>query len=837
MSIFQMREWWSCPSDSAHYNMGALCVGSLSLNHSSEGEEEEKEKSNVVCAGSFEGLLRIYAPSANGFSPNDLLLEQQLGAPILQLELGRFLSDASSRALAVLHPQSLDIYAAADSPIAEHPHLALDKSFSCALGDQARPFTAYSFTFGCLGAGAHEGASVREVFAVQSVDGQIHVMEANGPICKVHISDLLLPAPLAYLPSTDCLVTGGAQGRVRAYLCGRMSESHPMAHWAMEIGEEVIELRALCVYGEQHAVVLGERGVYLLGAEDGRLKHQLRLPVGFMPMCCLSFGDAFNQRLIVSSTNAHSLIFHRNKLIWSAANKDLSAPPVAHAVASFAGTEGFLLTMDGNGKVVISFMGTQPPVLAIDDHAAQSVSAEDVRKEREALQARVKKCERSAQVAASNLARIAIRAEVPSGLDKLSFEDNALAMDEADTFAASNGTLVQLTLRLFFSYFGIEQDLLPAVHVALALPESVVASRPSFVVSLRKHAEEKSQFEDVTLRVLRTHSILPRALDVDILATWNGSSHSPVVSRTRCRLPLCISGEAASIDGGKSFKVTLQTNRDELRLPVLFKDVAQVEEEGKNAVGLSYLSCGKVVSILGSNRKYRIQSVDVEALPLAVEEVLRRVRENFTAKGEEVNIAFLGNLPLADLATAVDEHYAARTRLVELDAELNDRSQLYRMVEKRVLSVLGDRHAGEVDGLDWMLTRTHGQVLEVIEALEEGRDRLEAAQRKLAAVVNLVWILAKERYSLEAEEWKMYRRFLSESVEELDNNCEQHGWEEYTLAQLTHLFREINISKRKREKKDLTIKTLRDTETLKKGIRKLFAHLESSKTTTEEKEE
>ena len=44
-----------------------------------------------IITGSFQGFLRIFQPHKRDFSPEDLLLEQQLGAPVLQVAVGRFL--------------------------------------------------------------------------------------------------------------------------------------------------------------------------------------------------------------------------------------------------------------------------------------------------------------------------------------------------------------------------------------------------------------------------------------------------------------------------------------------------------------------------------------------------------------------------------------------------------------------------------------------------------------------------------------------------------------------------------------------------------------------------
>ncbi len=45
-----------------------------------------------IITGSLQGVLRVYQPHGQGFSIEDLLLEVQLSAPILQLELGTFTS-------------------------------------------------------------------------------------------------------------------------------------------------------------------------------------------------------------------------------------------------------------------------------------------------------------------------------------------------------------------------------------------------------------------------------------------------------------------------------------------------------------------------------------------------------------------------------------------------------------------------------------------------------------------------------------------------------------------------------------------------------------------------
>jgi hypothetical protein len=44
-----------------------------------------------IVVGSLQGVLRIYQPGGNGFKVEDLVHEEQLGGPILQLQLGKLM--------------------------------------------------------------------------------------------------------------------------------------------------------------------------------------------------------------------------------------------------------------------------------------------------------------------------------------------------------------------------------------------------------------------------------------------------------------------------------------------------------------------------------------------------------------------------------------------------------------------------------------------------------------------------------------------------------------------------------------------------------------------------
>lgn len=103
MSLFKARDYWSCQVGSdEQFDNGCLKVGSF--NDDSNSNEiifDGIERMIYVCldkivVGSHSGILRIYNPSSSdpdsmtNQHATDLLLEKNLGMPIVQVEIGKF---------------------------------------------------------------------------------------------------------------------------------------------------------------------------------------------------------------------------------------------------------------------------------------------------------------------------------------------------------------------------------------------------------------------------------------------------------------------------------------------------------------------------------------------------------------------------------------------------------------------------------------------------------------------------------------------------------------------------------------------------------------------------
>ncbi len=77
MSLFTVREWWGV-TPGANEEFGSGCVAVGNLDNAPDGHLK-------VATGSFAGLLRVYQPKEPGFRVEDVVLEQALDAPILQV--------------------------------------------------------------------------------------------------------------------------------------------------------------------------------------------------------------------------------------------------------------------------------------------------------------------------------------------------------------------------------------------------------------------------------------------------------------------------------------------------------------------------------------------------------------------------------------------------------------------------------------------------------------------------------------------------------------------------------------------------------------------------------
>jgi Bardet-Biedl syndrome 9 protein len=102
MSVFQLHEWWGIKvAEEEEFDQCCFGVGNI---------DNSSPPSNKIVVGSLDGVLRMYHPTRPNFRVEDLVMEENLNKPIIQLAVGRFIPASDTLAVAVLHPRELVVY-------------------------------------------------------------------------------------------------------------------------------------------------------------------------------------------------------------------------------------------------------------------------------------------------------------------------------------------------------------------------------------------------------------------------------------------------------------------------------------------------------------------------------------------------------------------------------------------------------------------------------------------------------------------------------------------------------------------------------------------------------
>ncbi|XP_010192389.1 PREDICTED: protein PTHB1, partial [Mesitornis unicolor] len=159
------------------------------------------------------GYLRIFNPHpvkpGDGVQPEDLLLEVQLREPVLQVEVGKFVSGTEGLHLAVLHCRKLCVYAVSGTlGNVEHGNQYQIKL----MYEHNLQRTACNMTYGPFG-----GVKGRDFICIQSMDGMLMLFEQESYAFGRFLPGFLLPGPLTYSSRTDSFITVSSCRQVESY--------------------------------------------------------------------------------------------------------------------------------------------------------------------------------------------------------------------------------------------------------------------------------------------------------------------------------------------------------------------------------------------------------------------------------------------------------------------------------------------------------------------------------------------------------------------------------------------------------------------------------------------
>jgi len=227
------------------------------------------------------------------------------------------------------------------------------------------------------------------------------------------------------------------------------------------------------------------------------------------------------------------------------------------------------------------------------------------------------------------------------------------------------------------------------------------------------------------------------------------------------------------------------------------------------------------VLVSKSSCRFCVQASEFASLWVLAQELSMRLIKYFEKEeqGQQVEdpftISYQDSLPLHDYFALMDDHFTFRKHLEELRTDLADRTQQYRVIQKRLLVRFKDRNPSPLNHLDTLLALTFEQTVQLTEAIDDVERALRQVSCHLSAATELVLLLVRFRFELDEENFRVLRLHLSP---EIFDTVEQ-GWEEQVDASLIHLLR-TSLARNAKDRAALPppMKVPQDTLKLKKRI-------------------
>ncbi|XP_029110119.1 protein PTHB1 isoform X3 [Scleropages formosus] len=803
MSLFKARDWWSVVlGEGEEFDQGCLCVGDV--DNSGSGHDK-------IVVGSYMGLLRIYGPRASspgsGALAEDQLLEVQLRDPIIQLEVGKFVSCSDLLHLAVLHPRKLSVYAVtATAGNVEH---GIQYQLRLVYEHNLQR-TACNMTYGPFG-----GVTGHHFICIQSMDGMLMFFEQESYAFGRFLPGFLLPGPLCYCGRTDTFITVSSARQVESYkyevlaVATDADEEHERktsgkrltADWTLVIGEQALDIVVPTFTSTSSIFVLGERNVYCL-KDNGQIRFMKKLeynPSCFLPYASVSEGTT---NLLMGNHNSTLLVYQDVTLKWAA---QLSCVPVAVRVANFQDLKGVVVTLSGDGHLQCSYMGTDPSFFMAPRVDAREINYEEVDAEMKALQKIIKEAVRTQDnfLKTSLEEDLTVTATVSSAVDTVS---RSLLGEIAGNPVPSVTVKIQVKSRLTVQS--------PKLNVCVQPPLAV--TQEQFV--LDSMGPGSTSF--VMFSVFLNEKYSPADLGGDVTVSYSTPTGVPRVAQCKFTLPLRLVCLPSAPSKNSKYKITIDTNKPPVSLGDIFPEFVEKSEEKEGNVLAFQLIAGSTVTVQASktSQRYRIQSDTFEDMWLVTKELLQRFDTFFAKQGvKDFRNSFAGPIPLQEYFETVDHHFELRVNAEKYQDLLSERAVQFRAIQRRLLTRFKDKTPAPLQNLDTLMEGTYRQVIALADAAEENRALLCQAFARLRSATHLLITLLSLWQGLSADQTSI----LEATLLPLLQDTPQLGWEECVDAAVSHLLRTCLSRSPKDQALSLSTSQLsmpKDTARLKKHI-------------------
>ncbi|XP_053117587.1 protein PTHB1 isoform X2 [Hemicordylus capensis] len=809
MSLFKARDWWSTTvGNKEEFDQGCLCVANV--DNSSSGQDK-------IIVGSYMGFLRIYNPHpikpGEALQTEDLLLEVQLCEPILQVEVGKFVSGTELLHLAVLHCKKLCVYAVSGTlGNIEHGNQYQLKL----MYEHNLQRTACNMTYGPFGG--------RDLICIQSVDGMLMLFEQESYSFGRFLPGFLLPGPLTYSSRTDSFITISSCRQVESYKYQVLafatdaakketeqqklgSGKRLLVDWVLNIGEQALDI---CVISFNMTVssvfVLGERNFFCL-KDNGQIRFMKKLdcsPSCFLPYCSVSDGTI---NTLIGNHNSMLHVYQDVTLKWAT---QLPHVPVAVRVGNLQDLKGVIVTLNDNGYLQCSYLGTDPSLFQAPKVEARDINYEEYDAEMNKLQRIIKEATKTKDIlpVSKKSEDLVLAVEFLSDLNSVSQANDSEVRAEVVP-----SVTIKITL----------ESRLTALKTKLSLhvQPPLALTHDKFILDL-----ESSVSKTVTFSAFLMGNCPPSDLDSNALASYSTPTGIPKFAQCKFRLPLRLVCLPALPSKTASQRLTIDTNKPPVSLVTLFPDFAdQTDEDQLNALGFQLLA-GSRVTLLASktSQRYRIQSDQLEDIWLITKELTLRLEEHFRKQDcKDFMCTFSGPIPLQEYFEIIDHHFELRLNAAKYEQLLSERAIQFRAIERRLLARFKDKTPAPLQHLDTLLEGTYRQVIALADAAKENQANMFQVFTKLKSATQLVILLISLWQKLNADQVAI----LEATFLPLTQDTQELGWEESVDASVSHLLKTC-LSKSSKEHALTLASQLsipRDTNRLKKHITLLYDRL------------
>lgn len=134
-----------------------------------------------------------------------MILEKNLGLPILQVECGNYSAATQEPCIAILHSRKLIVALIVQAQKGD------DFASFRVLYEHQFDRNAFNLTYGTF------GRSLKQIICVQSVDGALFFYEHEVMLFQIQLPDFLIPGPLIYATAIDSLLITNSNLELECY--------------------------------------------------------------------------------------------------------------------------------------------------------------------------------------------------------------------------------------------------------------------------------------------------------------------------------------------------------------------------------------------------------------------------------------------------------------------------------------------------------------------------------------------------------------------------------------------------------------------------------------------